>query len=783
MYEKDKRTVDDILIEDGVKIQKPTQEEARWRDLPADIRTVYEVVGENCEKPKPQSVDKQTSSAKDVYALLESWDAPIDPATPTLAEQDDMPDAEELVLYIENDGNLYRQQTTPIQKNLASKIMQGKYDHNLSIKLWMYLVDTGAKKYIKDVMDTKLTWDKIFPKPIRMQAAKMLADTFKNDWNNKEFNLADLKIPKKYAKDEIPQIREDIATHRLSNYKAEFKRLSDVIYKALPSFGIKVVKFEPLERTGQIKILGQAKSPIDGESCYTRLFILPSDLGGPEGEGNPNVGPAKKNGIGLSRIFVWPASLGNDPDSLTRYKQAVAIFGMAGKRWERWSRGSLKNDRQSGPWQDFFKKVDAGLRTKVGALDAGTWEPIREETLDEARKISDIAQEINNDWQNVNFAAEPYLQAMFKLGTIKDNYGADSARSVIAYFLANASTWRGPVAKKIKDELKKMVRSGRLREAVNEYNIIGPEHFECGFAVAIGHESLIEDNIRDRITDKHYTNDKSVQEALKKKWVTPEGNITDKGWVQLNKDIQKIERNAVAWLSKTFSGASDQGHGNDDLIGNVQVKHTDKKQMKKFGGEFVNKGTYINREGGMNSSFGNRDFMAFMKGTSGLAGLGINVEIEFFDVPEEAEEMMESIEGSSSNIFSEGFSNDTDNWFDALADEVPPENVKSAMLKIANGDCTEAALSKMEAETKKVGSKPRKLLLQFIKNIRDNKYKSEFKNQFGGKAGSTQGNSQVSNFFDSLRQSLTYDDRRLREGKEDRATLELPPDIFEEANK
>lgn len=70
------------------------------------------------------------------------------------------------------------------------------------------------------------------------------------------------------------------------------------------------------------------------------------------------------------------------------------------------------------------------------------------------RSLSTIAAEISKTWANVNFAARPYLSAMRQLDSVTDSYGMDSARSVVTYFLGNASTWRGPDAKRIKAELK-----------------------------------------------------------------------------------------------------------------------------------------------------------------------------------------------------------------------------------------------------------------------------------------------------------------------------------------
>jgi hypothetical protein len=72
--------------------------------------------------------------------------------------------------------------------------------------------------------------------------------------------------------------------------------------------------------------------------------------------------------------------------------------------------------------------------------------------------ISAIARLIRSDWKKVNYAAAPYLDAMFSIDDVTDKYYADSGKSVILYFLANAGGWRGEVAKAVKAELKLRVR-------------------------------------------------------------------------------------------------------------------------------------------------------------------------------------------------------------------------------------------------------------------------------------------------------------------------------------
>jgi hypothetical protein len=75
-----------------------------------------------------------------------------------------------------------------------------------------------------------------------------------------------------------------------------------------------------------------------------------------------------------------------------------------------------------------------------------------------ARPLHVIAEEIRADWKKVYFGAVPYLKAMARLDRMTDAYGCDSADSIVLYFLSNARTWKGETAKRIKAELKSMVK-------------------------------------------------------------------------------------------------------------------------------------------------------------------------------------------------------------------------------------------------------------------------------------------------------------------------------------
>ena len=76
-----------------------------------------------------------------------------------------------------------------------------------------------------------------------------------------------------------------------------------------------------------------------------------------------------------------------------------------------------------------------------------------------------IAAIIYDDWAStkggINYAAAPYLEAMLTLDSIEDNYGLDSGKSIIAYFLANAGTYKGETAKATKAALKAMSKAAR----------------------------------------------------------------------------------------------------------------------------------------------------------------------------------------------------------------------------------------------------------------------------------------------------------------------------------
>ena len=78
--------------------------------------------------------------------------------------------------------------------------------------------------------------------------------------------------------------------------------------------------------------------------------------------------------------------------------------------------------------------------------------------LSERVTVSEIAHAIAKDWQNISPYAKDYLNAMKDIRNINDNYYADTAKTVVLYFLANASSYRGENARTYKALLKELVK-------------------------------------------------------------------------------------------------------------------------------------------------------------------------------------------------------------------------------------------------------------------------------------------------------------------------------------
>ena len=120
----------------------------------------------------------------------------------------------ELELYIDNDRDLYRQREA-IEKNLKRKVKSGKYDPTKAPKLWQYMVDAGAKKFVGEFGGNVRT---MFPKKMRTE----LATEYARDWEreNKTTNPRRAN-PRKMTKVEATKEFEEMVIPGLEAHEGE----------------------------------------------------------------------------------------------------------------------------------------------------------------------------------------------------------------------------------------------------------------------------------------------------------------------------------------------------------------------------------------------------------------------------------------------------------------------------------------------------------------------------------------------------------------------------------
>lgn len=107
-------------------------------------------------------------------------------------------EARELTLYIENDADLHRRQHVPILKNLATKKVRSQYKHDLAVKAFGHLAESGAKKYAKEHGSPNQPWHKMFDAATRKLVAEDLTGDFEGEF---ELGNYDHLLPKKHQKE------------------------------------------------------------------------------------------------------------------------------------------------------------------------------------------------------------------------------------------------------------------------------------------------------------------------------------------------------------------------------------------------------------------------------------------------------------------------------------------------------------------------------------------------------------------------------------------------------
>ena len=75
------------------------------------------------------------------------------------------------------------------------------------------------------------------------------------------------------------------------------------------------------------------------------------------------------------------------------------------------------------------------------------------------RPLNAIAAEIQRDWRTrLNGSAIPYIEGLSELRHARDRWYLETGADAIQGFLNNAQTWRGEVARRVKLELKAILK-------------------------------------------------------------------------------------------------------------------------------------------------------------------------------------------------------------------------------------------------------------------------------------------------------------------------------------
>jgi hypothetical protein len=76
------------------------------------------------------------------------------------------------------------------------------------------------------------------------------------------------------------------------------------------------------------------------------------------------------------------------------------------------------------------------------------------------RKLLEVPAEVKANWANItNHAAQSALAEMATMGLITEPYHLDrSGHGVVGSFLQNSHGWHGPVARRVKAELRAMCK-------------------------------------------------------------------------------------------------------------------------------------------------------------------------------------------------------------------------------------------------------------------------------------------------------------------------------------
>jgi hypothetical protein len=105
--------------------------------------------------------------------------------------------ATELVMYIENTADLSPDgpsgQGRSVLLNALRKFRKGTYDPKLAVRLFEYLTESGARRYVQENRSS-LPWNQMFNVPTRRDAARQLEESFRSAAEHGEYDSVDSRV-------------------------------------------------------------------------------------------------------------------------------------------------------------------------------------------------------------------------------------------------------------------------------------------------------------------------------------------------------------------------------------------------------------------------------------------------------------------------------------------------------------------------------------------------------------------------------------------------------------
>lgn len=200
-----------------------------WVDRPLSTKELdmYDIIPEtrNTELMKKYGITSSTCSKRKFTVQASSISAAADN---TVSKED----VNELVLYITNDGRLYKQMTTPIINNMKRKRKNGNYDDSLAVKGWQHLADEGVRRYDKEFGSGRGSLS-MLNKATRMAIAEELKEYYEDEVSYEEQAVQsadDLDIRDESFLDALWDACDDIHNLQVIDYTADDTDGTEIIF-------------------------------------------------------------------------------------------------------------------------------------------------------------------------------------------------------------------------------------------------------------------------------------------------------------------------------------------------------------------------------------------------------------------------------------------------------------------------------------------------------------------------------------------------------------------------